>query len=340
MKKYQFMKFDGGKATRAVKLMVLVPTALVAGCVSTTYRESVAEFGEVTKAAVDLQSTNLKAIVDAENAVILRKFAVQRTDLQISGDCLPAVLNGATIQEVKAACPIEDGSGTKLRSAPDFAHILKLGDALGSYSASVAQLAKDSSEDRATFKKSLADAASEASKLEGALRKALEVEGKPPATDKLGVLAGIVGDVGGLLLEKQRVDALKSIIIEADPIVQESVVALQAAYIAERSYNTADRTRQLRASQSGLKGINANLGSTLEQRMAAQAHFIEIAENYVLLARAQDRFLRIGAAHSALKQAAQKDATKEDLKAGIRAVFEVARSVGEATPKLKNEEKK
>jgi len=215
-----------------------------------------------------------------------------------------------------------------------------LGNALGSYSASVAELAKDSGEDRAAFKKSLTGAASAAAKLDGALRTTLEIEGKPLPADKLGVLAGIVGDIGGLLLEKKRGDALKRIIIEADPIVQKSVQALEAAHIAERAYDLADRTKKLKDAQKNLRKVNADPKSTIEQRLAVQTKFIETAEKYTLLANARDRFSKIGAAHAALEKAAQKDATKEDLKAGIKAVFEVAKSVGEALPKLKDMEKK
>ena len=319
-------------------MMTLMPVLFVTGCISTAYRDSVAEFGAAAEAAVELQSTNLKAIIDAENAVIRRQLAEARVDLIISGECIEAVLAEGSIREIVSVCSVMEGDGAKLRAAPDFAHILKLGGALGSYSASIAQLATDSSEDRAAFKISLTGAASAASQLDGALRTALEVEGKPLPEEKLGVLAGIVGDIGGLLMEKQRVNALKQIIIEADPIVQQSIQTLHAAYLAEQSYNLTDRTRELRDSQQELSRLNADETSTIEQRLAAQAKFIEIAENYVQLANARDRFSKIGAAHAALAKAAGDQATKDDIKAGIEAVFEVSKSVGEAVPKLNSEE--
>lgn len=313
------------------KVAVLLLVTFVTGCAGSTYRTAVAEFGQSTRVAVDQQSSSLRSIIDAENQLIRTELAENRVDLILSGDCIASVL-----RQEEPDCAIQRNDGNELRAAPKFAHILALGEALASYSENIGALAADSTEDRAAFKEALVAAAGATSKLDGALRTSLKIEGKPLPGEKLGIIAGIVADIGGLLLEKQRVDALKRIIITADPTVQDSVEFLMAAYQAEQTYNLSDRTRELKKAQDDLRIVNANTASTLEQRLAAQAKFIELAENYIGLATAADRFERIGKAHAALRVAAEKSATREDLLAGIKAVLAVAQSVGEAVPKLKD----
>lgn len=313
------------------RIAVLLPIALVAGCAGSTYRTAVAEFGQSTRVAVDQQSSSLRSIIDAENQLIRTELAEKRVDLVLSGDCIDSV-----VRQEAPDCAIQRNDGKELRAAPKFAHILALGEALASYSENIGALAADSSEDRAAFKEALVAAAGATSKLDGALRTSLNIDGKPLPEEKLGIIAGIVADIGGLLLEKQRVDALKKIIITADPTVQRSVEFLMAAYEAEQTYNLSDRTLELKQAQTGLRLVNANPASSLEQRLAAQAKFIELAENFIGLATATDRFERIGKAHAALRVAAEKNATKEDLLAGVKAVLAVAQSVGEAVPKLKD----
>ena len=312
-------------------IVVLLVTAVTTGCVGPTYRTAVAEFGQATRAAVDQQSSSLRTIIAAEDALIRRELAENRVDLVLSGTCIASVTSRKAPE-----CKIQRNDGRELRSAPKFTHIIALGEALASYSDNIGSLAADSSEDRASFRTALVAAAGATAKLDGALRTSLKIEGKPLPEEKIGTVAGIVADIGGLLLEKQRVDALKRVILTADPTVQQSVEMLMAAYDAERTYNVAERTRELQQAQNALRKINADPNSTTEERLSAQAKFIELAENYIGLANSSDRFERIGKAHKALATAARDGATKEDLLAGIKAVLAVAQSVGEAVPKLKD----
>ena len=311
------------------KTTALTSLMLATGCVSTSYRDTVAEFGTVTRTAVDQQSAGLRAIIDAEDKEIRNDLAEGRVDLVLPGGCITSVVAGT-----KANCDITRADGKELRTAPKFAHVLKLGNSLGNYSEAIGELARESGEDRKAFNEALVGAAGAASELDGALRAAAEMEGNTLPPDKLGIFAGIVGDVGGLLMERQRVRALKDLIIEADPVVQQTVDALEAAYAAERAYNISDRASQVQDLQTQLRRVNADPKSSLAQRLKAQQKFIEATQTFAALSNSTARFKPIGVAHAALRDAASRSATEEDLKAGIKAVLAVAQSVGEAAPKL------
>jgi len=99
---------------RAIKLMVLASAVFATSCVSTTYRDSVAEFGEASKVAVDLQSTNLKAIAEAEDAALKQQLAEDRVDILLPGSCIPAVDSPTPDNSATVACALRLGDGGSL----------------------------------------------------------------------------------------------------------------------------------------------------------------------------------------------------------------------------------
>ena len=300
----------------------------VSGCVGNTFTNSVSQFSEVTRESVEKQSNTLASIAADERERVATELAEDQAVLIIPGACLAQAVNPDAPK-----CEVERKDGKPLEKPSEFRHILALGEALVEYSDNLAILASDSSEDRANFKRALIEAASAASGLDGAVREALQVEGQTVDPSKASALAAIVGDLGGLYLQAKRTRALKSIIVETDPVVQRATALLAQAHSMERLYYFPGLVEDVRRKSNTLRRLEAVGGSQAEWRSAQDAFFAAV-DKLNQSTQAPNIMEAIGKAHGGLRVAAESGASAEDMKAAIAAVLEVTESVSKELPIL------
>jgi hypothetical protein len=315
-----------------MRLIAVLALALsLSACVGSTFTNSVSKFSEVTRDSVERQSDALETIASDERERVATELAEDQVVLRVPAACL-----AQAIDPDAPACVVERFDGQPLEQPSEFRHILALGDALVEYSDNLALLSSDSSEDRANFKRALIEAASAASGLDGALREALHAEGQTVDPSKASALASIVGDLGGLYLQHRRTRALKSIIVETDPVVQRAAALLAEAHSMERLYDYPGLVADVRRKSTALRRLQANGGSQADWRQAQDELFAAVG-TLNRTTQAPNIMAAIGKAHGGLRQAAESGATAEDMKAAVAAILEVAESVAKEYPTLKSD---
>ncbi|NJM50899.1 MAG: hypothetical protein HC843_08465 [Sphingomonadales bacterium] len=306
---------------------------LLGGCAtSDAFRSSVSEFGALTSTATATQNASLNIIIADEEERLAAQLAASRAELLLSvPDCLPPDAGGTP------PCKLIRRDGKPLEEAARFAHIIALGEALEDYAANLELLASDAAEDKAAFKDAVGNAASSLAGLDSAIRDAAKIEKDDNVETKLGAVGSIAASLGILFLETKRAAALKAMIIKADPLVQQASAQLQTAYSIDRLYKQTGLLRTVQAKQNAARGITSDPASSTSDVRAAQTELFEIVKEFNEAAKGENRFAAIGRAHGDLARAAQAGASKKNLLAAAKSLFELAQLIGEELPKLKDQ---
>lgn len=312
---------------RSLSAAALVVVLLAGGCSSSgLITSNVAAFGALTTEAVDGQKVKLATFSKAETERIKAKLARDKVELTYSPGCVAVVHTTVAADD----CFVMEISGKPVETAYDAVHVIALGEALAEYAAQLGQLAADSSKDGQAFGTSLTGLATSVGQLDAALAGIANT--KPVvAQGQLGALATVAAEVGKLYLRQQRASALRKIIIAAHPFVQEATTLLSRADGALRGYDLSMRFNEMVRAQGALgEAIAANSGIGPKQEA-----FVRSFEGFRQAAASEDVFLRLGAAHGKLADAARAGASVADMAAYLTELTQAAKAIAQATKVLR-----
>jgi len=321
-----------GSVGRRWRALVLSTGLLcLGGCINTAYRDSVGQFGTLTKASVAVQDQRLTALTADENERIHKALADNHVDLSLAPECALLLLPPDPTAR-PAPCSLVDAAGRPVEQVPTYAHIKALGQALSDYSDNLILLAADTTKDQAAFSQSVTGLASSLGNLDGAIRKAT---GAPASTSsaKIGAIAAVVAKAGRLFLAAERGRVLKKIIIAGDPLVQEATGILADVDDRLGLYDSAGLLQAANAAKVTVSRLAAAGAPPAELRAAQDALFARVAD-YNARASEQERYAAIGAAHAKLAEAARSGNTI-DFEAAIDAVLDLASVTSSAVDALK-----
>ena len=318
---------------RARTCATLFAVLALSGCVNPAFRESIGQYGQITKATVEQQNERLSGIAADEQARIRADLIARRVDLRLDETCA-RLLAAAVVPAGEAAegdqgqvteCTLREQGGEAVELAPRFEHILSLTAALSDYADSLILLAADATEDKAAFTTSVNQLGTSLGALDGAVRTALG-EGQGNDAAHIGAVAGLVAQAGGLYFEQRRASALKAIIIDADPVVQRATEVLADADDALGFYYQAGLAQALLKARRDATETVHRADASDEEVAAAYDDLLEALEAYNRYGEDIHTFQAIGAAHAKLAQAARKGASAQELQAAIEAIIDLAAS--------------
>ena len=306
-----------------------VAALALAGCVNPAFRDSVGEYGALTKASAAQQNARVAAVAADEEERIRADLAARRVDLRLDRKCAltlaeaSAGVPGDATAAAPVTCTLVERGGTPVEQAPGFANIIGLTGALSNYADNLILLASDSSADQAAFGSSVTALGNSLGGLDAAVRKAAGAE---PATagPQISAVASLMAEAGSLYFEQRRGRILKAIVIRADPIVQQATNLLSGVDDRLQLYYRADLARTLLATQDAASAVAASPASSEVDVRAAQDKLFATLAQYNAQGADTLRFQAIGAAHAKLAQAARKGASAQEMAAAIEAIIHLA----------------
>jgi hypothetical protein len=306
------------KATYAP--VVALAALLLSACVNPAFRDSIGEYGALTKAAAAQQNARAAAVAADEEERLRTELAEGRADLRLD-NCEPDAEGVA--EGTPPRCSLVLKGGLPIEEAPSFANVAALTGALSSYADNLIALAADPEGDQKSFSESVSGLATSLGGLDGAVRKAAGA-GPGQAAPKLDAIAALVAQGGNMYFAQRRAAALKRIVIAADPVVQSAARMLSGVDGALLSYYRNDLYKSVQAAQGqASKLVSAPEATTEEIRAAQDALFAKVAA-YNALGSDTLRFQAIGEAHGKLAAAARRGASAGEMKAAIEAVLALA----------------
>ena len=315
--------------------LAVASALLLSACVNPAFRQSVGEYGALTRAAAAQQNARVAAIAADEAERIRADLAARRVDLRLKPDCAARLLTDPASGPA-AVCSLVEVGGKPIEQAPGFANIVALTDALSDYADQLIALAADSTQDREAFAQSVTGLGSAVGALDGAVRSATGSAAGHDAP-RIEAVAAVLAEAGSLYLAQRRAAALKRIVIAADPIVQSATGLLSGADDRVQLYYRAELAGALLKAQDHASAVAHDPGSSVADVRAAQdALFAQLAA-YNGQGADTLRFRAIGEAHAKLAQAARAGASAAELEAAIAAIVDLAGTAGAAVKALKDQ---
>ncbi|HEY0085488.1 MAG TPA: hypothetical protein VGB65_06220 [Allosphingosinicella sp.] len=301
--------------------------ALLGGCVNPAFRESISEYGALTKAAAAQQNARVATVAAEEEERIRSGFAENRVDLRLKPDCAARLLTDPAGGGAAPVCTLVGVGGTEIEQAPGFANILALTDALSDYADNLIVLAADSTSDRAAFSQALQALGTSVGNLDGAVRAAAKA---PPRQDgaKIGAVATLLADAGNLYFAQRRAAALKRIVIASDPVVQEATALLSGVDDRLQLYYRAELASALLSAQANASMVAGTPTSSTQDVRTAQDALFQALAAYNNQGADTLRYKAIGEAHAKLAAAARRGASPAELRDAISAVVQLAATAG------------
>lgn len=318
-----------GARAPARRTLLLAAALAMAGCTSPAFRQSVGQFGTLTKAAVTAQNARLAGIVADDTERIRAQRAAGRVDLQLDPAC--AATLAADPGTPAAICRLTGPGGAALEEPLSVNNVLALGAALNGYADSLIALAADSTQDQQAFSTSVNGLATSLGKLEGEVRLAAGSTGNVRA--QIGAVASVVAEAGGLYFAARRSLVLRRMVRDADPIVQRAVGLLVGVQDRVALYDRAGLFQQLVTAQRNASRL-ANTGASAADLRTAQNQLYVRLQAYNNYGADLARFRAIGAAHAKLAEAARAGASPEQMAAAIEAILDLAATVHDSVETL------
>lgn len=309
---------------------------ILGGCVSPAFRESVAQFGTLTKATATQQNDRLARIVAADHERYRQQLAELRVDLRPSETCgrVDDPQPSAPARAGETGCRLLPLGTTEVREPDTYPNIVALNLALADYAEALSLLAADNSGEQTAFTTSVTKLATSL----GGLEKTIRTTTGAPASNfstQLGAIAAVVSRLGNLYFGARRNEALREIIRNAGPIVDEAIRLLTRAQASISVYEQAALlTRLNNARRRATDAVNS--GSTTAQIRIAQDELFNAVAALNHASVDQRRTEAVGHAHRKLVQAAQEHATAEDLRQAILALADLASATHGAVTAVRN----
>jgi len=306
----------------------------LSGCAtSTAFRNSVGQFGTLTKAGTNAQNARLAAIVADDQERIRAALAAGHVDLRLDPTCAATLTSQET---VAPPCRLVRADGQALEQPVEIDNILALSAALGTYADGLIALAADSTDDQAAFTSSINSLGTSLGKLEGEVRTAT---GGAPGSSRteIGAVAAVVAEAGNLYFGYRRSRALQQIVLTGDPIVQEAVATLVRVQLRIRQYDRSTLFAQVQAAQQRASQLAHDPGAgAADLRTAQNALFTALAA-YNAAGGDVAKYVAIGEAHGALAEAARAGASPGQMAAAITAIMHLAGTIHDSVETLEGD---
>lgn len=298
------------------RIFLFTTILTLSACSMPEYRASVVKFGEATELTATKQGQRLDNLTDRQRQDILKELATKRVVLSYSAGCAQLAVPGSDPK----ACYVVGTDGKRIPQAETFGGLEALNKALGQYSQSLKLLASDTTEDAATFNASLLELAASADGLIAAVQ---ETTGPTENAAALTSAATISGALANAAFGAARASRLRDIIIEMDPVVQES--AKQLAQMSE-ALTLSEAAASVDAIEDARTKLSANISSGASTAVVAknQAALIEKVTKAKRTAQLRDPYAKIAKAHAELAKASRQGASQADIKASVLELLALA----------------
>jgi hypothetical protein len=302
---------------------------LLAGCTSSKLSGQASGFGKLTLDAVAAQKLQLSAYAEEEAKDIAAELAEKRVELTYSSACLGL----ANHTDEPAACVVLTASGDKVPTPFAATNTVELAASLGAYADGLVQLSGDFSKDSTAFSASLALLATRVGGLSGAISSVAQQK-LPFSTAQLSAVANIAATVGNLYLESERANALRRIIVAADPFVREATLQLARSDEQLRGIGLARAFEKMRLARVALsKAVASEAASTAVG--VKQKEFLKAFDDYKRQAAMKSGFLALGEAHGQLAAIAKSGGSAADMAAYFLKLTTAAKSIAQSVQTLK-----
>jgi len=266
---------------------------------------------------------------------IADELAKERVELVLSVGCAPAIENTNVNN-----CFVERRDGKPLETPFNAVHLTNLRKALGTYSSNLALLAAGVADSDAAFRKQFDSFASSLGSLSGAVKSATGTS--VLEEDDYTFAASILAELGSLYFEYQRINALRRIIVETNPVVQKATAFLGQADVILVDANNFATLEDLSAAEDKVRRLTNSPNATTAAIRKAQLDLIDKTEAYRMgfrdPAKAKSAFTKLAEAHAELAKAAKSRWSSEDLKAALKLIFAAAESIQAAIKEHSSEE--
>jgi len=294
----------------AIRLAAAAMLLTTAGCADPALLDAAAKYADTAEAAAA-----------AYGDVSARHRAAERAegyDRLAADDAVPFVDRGACVPLAGAAprladCTLkrdrtEEGTASPLIETPEYATLDALAEAMRRYAVALGELAEGAGSGEDAFREAAVDLGGALGRLESA---AADVDAGVSFPEGVpGAVGAVIAEAGALWLEARRIEALREIVPRTDPAVQAATETLERAYAAmmESVHSQAydDRVQPL---LNEAMRAQARLGAA-ELRAAAAELDAAVAEHRAKVSAdlgAYAAFVRLGEAHAALADAAERD---------------------------------
>ncbi|HEY0028005.1 MAG TPA: hypothetical protein VGC35_09065 [Allosphingosinicella sp.] len=306
---------------------MLAAVLALSACVNPAFRDSIGEYGALTKAAAGQQNKRIATVAAEEEERIRSGLAENRVDLRLKPDCAARLLTDPAGGGAAPVCTLVGVGGTQIEQAPGFSNILALTDALSNYADNLIVLAADSSADQAAFSDAMQALGTSVGNLDGAVRAAAKA---PPGQDgaRIGAVATLLADAGNLYFAQRRAAALKRIVIASDPVVQDATRLLSGVDDRLQLYYRSELASALLSAQASASAVAGTPGSSTQDVRAAQDALFQALAAYNNQGADTLRYKAIGEAHAKLAAAAGRGASAAELRDAISAVVQLAATAG------------
>lgn len=317
-------------------LAALTAALLLSACVNPAFRQSIGEYGALTKAAAAQQNARVTQIAAEEAERIRSDLAARRVDLRLKPDCAARLLTDPSGGGAAPVCGLVEVGGKPIAQAPGFANVIALTGALSDYADQLIALAADSTQDQAAFAQSVTALGTAVGGLDGAVRTAT---GAKAGTDspRIGAVAGLLAETGSLYFAQRRAAVLKRIVIAADPVVQSATGLLSGADERVQLYYRSELAAALLQAQDHASAVANDPASSVADVRAAQDALFAQVDAYNAQGADTLRFQAIGEAHAKLAQAARAGASPAELKTAIEAIVQLAGTADSTLKALKDQ---
>ena len=295
-------------------LLLALPAALFFFCYGCA--TPLNHIGAFSRATADLSKNAASAYEEVNNTTIERRI----NDI--------AAETGSTLDEATFGAVV---GGVDWRTRID---LLK---AIEAYSRALSDLSS------ADFRKEI-DAASK--DLYGALGKlqgtyaTIAKRPSPLTSDNLASIATAVDAIGTALAEERRREALRTVIIQANPTIQRSMELFREELSLLKDFVVSKLdtiyTEKVKAYQRESKSLNFN--SRVSRLRDVRSAYERMADTQALLEHLTKAFAKIATAHQALyENVVRNQFTSKALVSEIKEVAELAKTIKEFNDKLKKD---
>lgn len=322
---------------RTLAGMAALAVIFASGCAGEKLTTAVVAFDTTVQGATTQHKLQLDRVLALREAEIKKDLASTRTPIAFSPDECEDLLKSYTPENKKACVIVKPGpSGDPIpidENPLDVAKLKKLATLLAGYASALAALTGDVTADQEEFRKSVSGVATSVAQLQGQITD-LGV-GVSAGAENLGPIAEIIGELGSLYFEYQRSAALRRIIEQTDPFVQNSVKILAPSSDASRFIILARTSYDEMVEAKGDAVAKSNApSSTLGAIKAAHKKLFLTHATFVAAASNRSAFEKIGEAHAQLAKVAKDGLSAEDMTQIMTRLLEAAERIDTSIDKL------
>lgn len=299
------------KAQKCRCVFSLLPIVAISACASKSLTSGSASFAEAVQLISNAHDTQMEQVAANRLDRLLTEHAQKRAVFVESDGCVKFAISP---EDFKASdCTLLLQGNAPIDKQPiERDNLLALSKALRNYAGALALVAADTTEDRAAFAASVQKLGASLGSLDGQIARLSQGSGL--GKDKIGTVAGLVAEAGGLYLDYQRTRFLRELIPAADPFVQKAVAILEFSRVSGQGALMATLAKtEISASLRALQDLVNNPRSKPKQIKSAQIEALKAHERFIAASRVSKSFKSIGEAHAAMVEASRSGLSGDEV---------------------------